>query len=595
MKNIRPFLLFLLLFSLLSCTPPPPPAVVPAAQEAGSRVVLVSFDGVGWDELEEARGELGDSGWNRIRREGATARMIPVDPTLTAVTHASMITGTVPSETGVVSNVIHIPGTEIGATVSGFDAAIEAEPIWVAARRAGRRVGAITYPGLDGATPERTADWGLVYTQPVARSRFQDLTSSDFTVESGLTRQGSFSPVRVATLRWEWKAGAQSISSPVQLLALDSTNDGVENYDDFVVRHEGREYEVGEDRWFPVSAELPENGSTSLFGSWSKVLRHQPDLSGVTIYWGRVSRTVGYPDSYRQLIDREVGFWPGPPDDWAMSQWMTEGRGIDPATYAQQVSRFSDFFTRATLVSKARMEWDILLSYQPIVDEVGHSFMLVDPRQAQATPQNMEIAAAMRLHGHRVFDSAVARLIDGLAPSENLVVVSDHGMAPLHTMVRLNKLLVDWGFARAGDRGLAPESRWAAYSSGGYGNLHPIAQGAEGEAEVLAGRLRDVRTPTGEPLFERVVVNSASENPLMGAIQVWLAPGYAFTSSLSGELLSPSNYYGQHGYLSHHPAMHAIAAGIGPAVGPLPETISQTSIAGWLARLLGVPQPADAR
>lgn len=595
---LRRLTLPLLLLGVASCAtrgPSTPPSGVESEAAPSSRVVLVSFDGVGFDALQKVENQLGTDGWNRMRREGTAARLIPVDPTLTAVTHASMATGATPSQTGIVSNVLHLPGTAANEWKSGFDAEIEVEPIWVAARRAGKRVGTITYPGVDGSTPHRTADFGLIYTQPVARSRFQELGRSDFGIDTDLSRLGSYSPIRATVVTWEWKMGHLEVTSPVRLVALDSTNDGLENYDEFLIRHGDSEIPVDDRGWFPLSSELADGGTTSLFGAWSKVLRAEPDLSSVTLYWGPVSRNVGYPESFRKMIDSEVGFWPGPPDEWAASQWITEKKGIDPATFGEQVSRFSDFFTRATLLAMQRMQWDLLLSYQPIVDETGHQWNIVSERQSQATPANLEAAAAMRLHAHRVFDSAVARIDEAVGPSDNFVIVSDHGMDALHTMVRINRLLVDWGYATAGESArLSTGTRWAAYPSGAFVTIHSFGPEKGGEVEELVTRLDALRTPGGEKVFDLVEAPGPNANPRSGRIQAWLAPGLAFTSSTAGEIFFPSSYYGQHGYLSRHTSMHAIVAARGPSVGSLPEAVAQTSIARWLARMLGVPPPAAA-
>ncbi|MFN2239377.1 MAG: alkaline phosphatase family protein [Thermoanaerobaculia bacterium] len=571
------------------------PSIVDSGPTPSSRVVLVSFDGVGFDALQNIEAQLGTDGWNRMRREGTAARLIPVDPTLTSVTHVSMATGAIPSQTGIVSNVLHLPGTAADEWKSGFDVEIEVEAIWVAAMRAGKRVGVITYPGVDGRTPDRTADFGLIYTQPVARSRFQELGRSDFGIDTDLSRHGSFSPIRAAVVAWEWKTSRLEVKSPVRLIALDSTNDGLENYDEFLIRHGDSEISVDDRGWFPLSAELADGETTSLFGAWSKVLRFEPDLSSVTLYWGPVSRNVGYPESFRKMIDREVGFWPGPPDGWTASQWIAEKKGIDPATFGEQLARFSDFFTRATLLAMQRMQWDLLLTYQPIVDEAGHQWHIVSERQSHATPENLEAAAAMSLHAHRVFDSAVARLDAAVPPSDNLVIVSDHGMEALHTMVRINRLLVEWGYGTAGESGrLSAGTRWATYPSGAFATFHSFGPETAGELEALVTRLEALRSPGGEKVFDLVEIAGPDANLRSGRIQAWLAPGFGFTSSTSGEIFSPSIYYGQHGYLSRHPSMHAIVAARGPSVGSLPETVLQTSIARWLAQMLGVPPPAAA-
>lgn len=585
--------LFSLLFSfaLVSCAQAPDPRALPETAQQ-PRVVLVSFDGVGFDALAERVDELGTAGWNRIRREGVTARMIPVNPTLTSVTHVAMATGAQPSRSGIVSNWIHLPGMAPADSASGFDVSIEADTIWQAAHRAGKRVGAITYPGLDGTTPERTADFGLIYTQPITRSRFESITRSDFQPDPILSRRVSFSPILVSRRVWRWSLQERNFASEVELIALDTTNDGEKNYDDFVVRQGDLEFEVGPDRWFPLSVELEEGGSPHLFGSWSKILAFDPELDSLQLYWGPVSRTRGYPDSFRRMVDLEVGFWPGPPDDWAAVRWLDERKGIDPETYVEQLERFSDFFTRATLLAMKRMRWDLLLSYQPIVDEAEHQWHIVLDRQLFSTPDNRAAGAAVRAAAFRTFDHALAELLRAAEPATSVVVVADHGLTPVHTGVLIKGLLVDWGYAVAAGRNPAPQTRWAAYPSSSVAHLHRFAPAEPGEVEELIRRLREVRSPEGEVVFERVEPTGASAHPREGAIVAYLVPGFGFRSGVEGEHFPKMTSFGQHGYLNHHRAMHPIFGAWGAGVpAAFPDTIDQTAVAGWVARLLAIPGP----
>ncbi|HVR41937.1 MAG TPA: alkaline phosphatase family protein [Thermoanaerobaculia bacterium] len=586
----------LLLAVFAGCASVPPPAAPPPDPPPAS-VVFISFDGVAWDELESvrARGVLGADGWQRIRREGLASRLIPVNPTLTSVTHVSMATGASPHVTGIVSNVIHPPGTPPGTTTSGFTAPIEADTIWEAARRAGRRVGTITYPGLDGTDPSRTADFGLIYTQPVHRSRIETIDRSRFVPEPRIEAL-SYSPAQVAALSWSWTRSDDEISMPVELVAIDTTDDGEVNYDDFVVRHGGELVEVGPDRWFPLSVGMPEEGSEHRFGAWSKILSFEPDLESVVVYWGAVCRTRGYPESFRAMIDRDVGFWPGPPDDWGAGRWLEAREGLDPETYLEQVDRFSSFFTRATLLAMERMEFDLLLSYQPIVDETEHQWHLVNDRQTWSTEANRVTARRVRDGAYRIFDGALARTIEAIGPGETLVVVSDHGMAALDTAVRINGVLVDWGFARAAaNGGIDPNSRWAAFTSGGAAHFHRFGPRVEGERERLIRSLTELRSPDGVPLFERVEPAGPASNPRAGEIEAYLRPRFGFTSGTRGERFVPTRYFGQHGYLNHHPEMHAIFGVWGQAAaGQSPAATSQTALAGWISSILGFEPPRDA-
>src|SRR5688572_23979134 len=101
----------LLLLSLFACAPATtststsrarvasPPQL--AATGAPHRVVLMSFDGLGADALSR---QTGLPTFDHLARTAATARVIPVNPTLTSSTHVSILTGVDPQKHGIVSN-----------------------------------------------------------------------------------------------------------------------------------------------------------------------------------------------------------------------------------------------------------------------------------------------------------------------------------------------------------------------------------------------------------------------------------------------------------------------------------------------------------
>ena len=102
-------------------------------------VVLVSFDGIGWDLLDKHPAPA----FERVAREGARAeRMIPSFPTKTFPTHYSVATGMYSETHGLVGNRFWAP--ELGRYYSlGDRDAVEdgafyrGEPIWVTAERQG--------------------------------------------------------------------------------------------------------------------------------------------------------------------------------------------------------------------------------------------------------------------------------------------------------------------------------------------------------------------------------------------------------------------------------------------------------------------------
>ncbi|HWS71243.1 MAG TPA: alkaline phosphatase family protein, partial [Thermoanaerobaculia bacterium] len=175
---------------LSACAPAaaPPPAVAPppapprfAPSGTASRVVLLSFDGIGADSLQAfGAGET----FQRLTAEGTQVeRVTPVTPTVTASTHTAILTGATPERSGIVANKFHLPGTPPAQIAAGLETEIDAETIVEAARRQGKRVGTIAFPTIDAASPRRTADWGLIFRRPLTSSRLVHLTRRDFRAE----------------------------------------------------------------------------------------------------------------------------------------------------------------------------------------------------------------------------------------------------------------------------------------------------------------------------------------------------------------------------------------------------------------------------
>ncbi len=545
-------LVFPLLFSLVACAPAaPPPAVAPpsslVATGAAQRVVLLSFDGLGADSLARQKGL---TAFEHLAGSGAVARIVPVNPTLTAPTHVSILTGADPQVHGVVSNAFHSPGKPPEQVTRGLTAEISVETIVEAARRQGKRVGAVPFPSVDAATQRRTADFGLIWTSSLTNARLVKLTRQDFTREwvpptwtRRPQRRPSYSPIMQARIEWSVPRGPRQ---DVDVIAFDSTNDLVENYDVYAVETAQQELSTDPQGWFAVAKDN--------HGSWSKVLTTTPSLD-VTIYWGAISRTRAYPDSYRDLLDAEVGFWPGVPDGQA---------DIDPATFAEQLERLSDFLTRAQTLTIRRVPFDLLLAYQPIVDQALHNFPGDDDTVVQRA-----FAAADRAAG------AVGALLD--ANRDSLLICGDHGLGRARSQFRLGRLLAG--------HGLTP--RWRAYTAQNVAHLY--RSGGVDDTDVVVNLL----TATGH--FERVEKKSAATHANSGDIIATSYPGIDLSSSDQEPLLAEAAS-GQHGALNSHRELHTVlfASGFGITRGNLGD-VAQTRIARFVAALLGVEPPAAAQ
>lgn len=518
-------------------TAPATPQLVATGRPA--RVVLMSFDGLGADALA-AQTDLPT--FEHLARTASTARVIPVNPTLTSSTHVTLLTGADPQQHGIVSNWFHVPGTPPEQVARGIEADIGVETIVEAARRQGKRVGAVLFPTVDARDARRTADFGLVWTKSLTEGRIIELTASDFRREwvpptwtQRPARRQSFStPMRA---RIEWRV-SRELRTDVDVIALDTTDDRVENYDAYVVESEDRELPV-ENGWFAVTKQN--------HGSWSKIL--DADALNVKIYWGPISRTNAYPETFRTMLDENAGFWPGEPDEKA---------DIDPNTFAEQIERLSAFLAQAQALAVDRMEFDLLLAYQPVVDQALHNFLGYDDailHRAYVAADRAAAAVGSRLDGNR----------------DAFLVVGDHGLTPITREIHLGVLLAQNDFA----------PRWRVFTANHVAHFYRFAGPDDSDALVAALQA------TG--LFESIEKKQPTWHRNSGDVVAVSFPPIGLNSSATPPLEGKPNAYGHHGALNTHRELHTVlfASGFGVPKGNFGE-ISQTRIAPLVAGLLGI-------
>lgn len=544
MRRLLPLLL------AFACAPIAPPQTAPptpqlAATAAARRVVLLSFDGLGADALAR---QANLPAFERLAREGASARVINVNPTLTMPTHVSMITGADPQRTGVVSNRFHLAGRPVEEVARGMDTDSDVETLIEAVQRQGKRVGVVSYPTIDNRSPRRTADFGLAWTTPLTKARLVKLTRSDFKREwvpptwtDRPQRRRSFSPIMRARIEWS----APHARVDVDVVAYDTTDDAKENYDVYYVEAGEQELTLDPHGWFAISQQT----AAGLVGSWSKILNATADLD-LTVFWGSIGRNDAWPDAFRDRLDREVGFWPGVPE---------EELEVDNVLFTEQLQRIADFYTRAQTLTITQESFDLLLLYQPELDTAAHQYL--------GAPGGEGVLRA----AFEAADRGVAAIAEALDGTDALVVTGDHGLVAIEREVRINTLLAERGFA----------PRWRAYTSGAFAQIYRFS--GEDDSDAVVAMLN----ATG--LFERVEKKSATSHRNAGDISAWGFPDVAVTAGNESPAIVKPPPGGQHGGLNTHRELHpplfAIGAGVTP--GNLGE-IEQTRIAGYVASLLGI-------
>jgi predicted AlkP superfamily pyrophosphatase or phosphodiesterase len=579
------------------------------------RVVMVSFDGVGadlaWRWIADGTAASPD-GLRGLAETGFSAeRLRMVDPTLTAVNHATLVTGHNAAGTGIVNNWYRDPGTPMIERVSGFTASSDAETLWKAARRSGLTVATLVWPGADGEAPDRMGDFGAVWPgPPLAASELLDLEPDTAGTTGEVPSNDGLVP-----LLWRFEVGLGSANpkSVTALVALvDSNPDGKPRYDAAAMRLENApdwSY-VGEMEWFELGFEAQggRDDRPRRYGAWCKMLRIDRLNGTLRLYLGGAHRLRAYPEAFEDRLTEAIGPWPGEPDREQLAAWWLDlAAGIDLDTFLEQSERLDRYLDRMAEWVLAEEDPDLVLAYHPSADEYQHASLITDDLQWAYSPGRALAAREGLARVGRSIDASVKVLWSALEPERDaLVVVSDHGMVPIHEVVRPNTVLEAAGLLRTASDGrrprIAPDTPMVATASGAAINLYLNLEGREPDGVVspsetpellrrAARAFADLEVE-GRPVTEKIFTRAEAaavglDSPNSGDLVVFLAPGFAASAGLVGAVHEPSRYYGQHGYLANHDEMCGMLFARGAGIrktrgGEVPATAVAPMVARWL-------------
>lgn len=410
-------------------------------------VVLISLDGAKPDFIQQFIDEgvlPRDGGLARLSRHGAVASQnITASPSLTAVSHIEIATGSTAVHNDIPSNTFQAIVGPITSSLSGFAAPIggyresplgpstrpTALPLWVQLRQQGKKVVTATWPGADGADisingtvvqpaqPIRITD----YTVPFGAfgglgAQGFSLTQSNFALDpavaAALQAAGrfSFSPVLATPTPIETfscasvptatctSAATQDLKYAIRVAALDTTNDNKVNYDTLVFFDTTRGITAGP---FPPPSTGPayvkfggENapfffdGSGARVGAAYFVSQLAPDLSVVRFaryganFIPRNAPVLADVDD----INNSIGFW-RPQADFRIPERLSPGFTDFPdieieAMYEDMVKTFVRYQTDiGERAIKNHPDADLVMVYIEQPDGSEHQFLLTDPRQ----------------------------------------------------------------------------------------------------------------------------------------------------------------------------------------------------------------------
>jgi len=469
------------------------------------------------------------------------------------------------------------------------------------AMRNGLTTATLFWPATSTTIRECRADYTVAYGAREVYSAMHVLTTTQASDWQNAPR--SYSPLLESTLPITGKDGA--LVTKLYLLLADSTDDEQENYDTFFLSREKQvdaqsvEMHVGE--WAPLLVR-PRLQSGAYFKLCSAD-KEQIEVFQSALYYNRA-----YPAELLRNINEKFGFFPPAPDYYALEHgWITA------QDYWEMAERQTRWLTRVESYVLTTCQPDLTFAWLGVTDECGHQFLMVDEQQTDYSEERAQAYAAYLRQAYALADDCLGKLLQTMCLGDDAIfVLSDHGMAPIHSEVYVNTILQRAGLLQYGEGSNFPvdtaHSKAIAFASGGAVHVYINLQGREQPGivssedyaqvqEEIVDALQGATDAEGQPLFARVLKREELaalhlDSPNSGDVFAQAELGYTLTDWRGHRtVVEPAPYYGQHGYDSTWPEMHAIlvAAGYGLKSDVTIPAVRLVDVAPTVARLLDLP------
>ena len=594
------------------------------------RVVLIQTDAVKADFLDQflADGTLpADGGFAMLSHTYKSSLQTVITPSITSPNMTTMVTGVYPQKHGAIANTYPLPTATVTSYVWGHLQPLDSEGIWTPALNAGKKVGLIRTVGVNDTSGVLTNSWTLEFQVEDAGYKLFQPQQTDWQAAIGwnLGSLSAHAPKVVTFTLQDNIDPAQAVSYTFNLLAIDQAAAGV--YDALVI-DDDRDLSDGyfgarpaqdgammptspitaTGNWSSVvftSTNIPQGLSDTLLGAYVKVYHFSSDLSSMKFYLGGVWHNPGYPREWVNQLYRSIGPFPRL-DSVIESGVLTDQDSRDFS------HREDNFFRDAALNVLQQPDWDMVITYQGIVDNFEHAYLLTDPRQISYTDPISVTYWNYIKESYRSVDAAITTISNTVGLTQtDIVVASDHGQAPIHTTVYINRLLAKNGLA------VTPPIIAYAQGGGGYADIYINTTARSGgvispagtqpytqtQAAIVAAltNFTDTDRLTGATVhvFDNVIRHQAlAASGLLtdtsGDVFVTARPGYSISEATdSGPLTSALAYGGTHGYAPTQPSMYGIFLAAGPDIKPSPPFATRLiDIAPTIIKVLGLdPMP----
>ncbi len=548
------------------------PAATSIAAPARHSVVLISLDAARTDIINSLiqAGELPTL--YSLASAGIQAEYAQtIDPSLTAAAHNSISSGSYPTHTGIPSNSFHVTGDDFYWYRTGFEQQMDnAEPVWVTASRNGLTTASVFFPGGAPALTTQLADYTIGYG-------IEDAYSSQYKIDLAPAEGWNDIPVSYSNPL----GGSFSIQNVgrIYIFVYDSTDNQIHDYDTVILNTSPSGNKPA------LSLKVSQWGSLVLLErayAGADFLIQKITSESITLYHTGVEHNTATPSDLLDAINLNFGFFPAGGDSYALEHgWITE------ENFLYELERQSTYMADVAAWVYSTYQPDLMFTWQDPFDSAGHQFLITDPRQLHYSPALSQEYQEYYHRAARVADNSLASMLKAFDMDHTTVlVVGDHGMAPIHSIVYVNTLLEQAGLLTLDTQNsvVLGKTKAFAIASGGSVHIYINLVGREkGGGTVsleeypaiqqqIIGIFKDLVDPdTSQPVFQRVLgrdelASLGLDHPNSGDVFAQAVPGYHLDAWRGNDFIfTPADFYGQHGYDSTLPEMHTIfiAAGFG--------------------------------
>jgi predicted AlkP superfamily pyrophosphatase or phosphodiesterase len=365
-------------------------------------------------------------------------KAMPGEISITAPSHVSTITCSPPSRHGIVGNGFYVNG----AKVNGFSYEFKTEPLWISAKRDRKIVMSLAYVGADASTERRTADYSLAYPNDTLMGQTQllDLDLSTLAVASNWNTNGADRslPVLKETTVTILVNPKTKESKIVNLLFagnadLSATTLYIDDDKDLSNGMFGSLFVQDAVKPIVNAYFTEQHADSELWGYTRRAFFRIAKAEGakLSLYISRASYNNAFPESFRKSLEKDKLVWP---------DYGFKIERLTPEEYVDSQAMIDRFLTDVAVRYQKKLNIDVLLFYQPLVDSVGHKLQSALPMPFD--PAATDDVTRTFVRAYKVIDENLSKIFSKANRSKDVfAVMGDHGMDPVVKAVNFARFL----------------------------------------------------------------------------------------------------------------------------------------------------------